>query len=134
MLAFGIVGIGVVGFIWLAGSRPTASAEVISRNGLHWHATLSIIIGGEKQIIPADIGLGVVHNPLHTHETDGVIHMEFNGLVTSEDLKLGKFFEVWKRDFYGDGKTVKILVNGEENKEFENYMMKDGDVIEMYYN
>ena len=31
------------------------------------------------------------------------------------------------------GGTVKMLVNGKENAEFENYLMKDGDKIEISY-
>ena len=131
LLTLGVIIAATIGFIWFVQNRPTVSAEVISRSGLHWHATLSII-DGKKQVIPANIGLGVVENPIHTHDTDGIIHLEFNGLVTSEELKLGRFFEVWRKDF-SKGKTVKMLVNGEENNEFENYMMKNGDVIEIRY-
>lgn len=82
-------------------------------------------------IIPGGIGLeGLTHNPMHTHDIDNVIHMEYNGLVKENDLKLGKFFEIWGRKFEEDRK---MLVNGKENLEFENYIMRDSDKIEIIY-
>ncbi len=34
---------------------------------------------------------------------------------------------------YGEGGTVAMFVNGEENFEFENYLMQDNDRIEIVY-
>jgi hypothetical protein len=88
------------------------------------------------------VGIGAVHNPIHTHETDGIIHLEFGGVVKKEDTNLGKFFEIWGKDFSKDSvmghKTgvdgaIKMKVNGIPNAEFENYLMKDGDKIEVIY-
>ena len=136
----------VVGF-WLlfnSGDSKEVEAKIISRNGLHWHATLEILINGNAIEIPASIGLGVVHNPVHTHETDEVIHLEFQGLVIDKNLALGKFFDVWNEEFnsecvldkcVGDeaGKTLSMTVNNEPNVEFENYILKDGDEIVIKY-
>ncbi len=42
--------------------------NVIAQNGLHWHPKLKIYINGEKQELPANIGiLPSKHEPLHTH-------------------------------------------------------------------
>src|SRR3989338_4182793 len=61
---------------WYIASRsPTPKGEIISRNGLHWHANLAIYAKGVQQDIPADIGIGAAHMPIHTHSADGVIHM-----------------------------------------------------------
>jgi len=108
--------------------------------------------GGMPALTPVRIGIGAVHNPMHTHEEDHVIHMEFQGRVTKDDLTLGRFFKVWKREFnancifsaeggsasgreYCNGSegTLKMLVNGQENSEFEQYQMKDKDEIEIRY-
>lgn len=131
---------------WYIASRPPTSStppdEVISRSGLHWHPELSITVKGQKQEIGANIGIGVTHNPIHTHDSTGVLHLEFQGLVRKNDLKLDKFFEFWDKQFNSncildscngpDGK-LKMLVNGEDNAEFENYQMKDKDKIEIIY-
>lgn len=119
--------------------------DVLATNGLHWHPKLTITIKGKKQDIPANIGIGAVHQKIHTHDTDakdGVVHIEAQGVVTKDDTKLGNFFKIWGKDFNstqifdkknGEEGTVKMMVNGRENREFENYLMKDGDQIEIIY-
>lgn len=116
--------------------------EVIAQKGLHWHAKLAIYIDGKKQDIPGDIGLGAVHQPVHTHEADGTIHLEFGGIVKKSDTALSVFFSHWGKTFNsecvfdycsGYDKKVKMLVNGQENSEFEKYLMHDDDEIEIRY-
>ncbi len=116
--------------------------KIISNRGIHWHSEIKIKILGENQKIPSNIGLGAVHSPLHTHDDSGVIHLEFKGIVSEKDIKLKKFFEVWEKQFNsncifdkcnGEEGRVKMLVNGSENSEFENYMMKDKDKIEIIF-
>lgn len=138
-----IFGLVVAGFIiWIAMLPRVADGEFLSKAGIHYHPHLSIIIKGENIPVPANIGIGAVHNPIHTHDPDGIVHLEFEGAVKKEDTKLGKFFEVWGKDFSkdsimgnktGEGGTVKMKVNGAENTEFENYLMKDKDQIEIIY-
>ena len=111
--------------------------SVIAQNGLHWHPTLAIYMDGELQEIPANIGLGAVHAPMHTHDEDvgdGVIHLEFNGVVKEEDTRLGVFFASWGKDVSSAVGTLESMkVNGVENTEFENYALKEGDRVELYY-
>lgn len=119
--------------------------QIVARQGLHWHPRVAVSIKGEMQEVPANLGLGAVHSKIHTHDTDnkqGVIHMEMKGLVVKEDTKLSHFFRVWGKEFNsnklfdktnGSDGTVKMTVNGQENTEFENYLMKDGDRIEIKY-
>ena len=119
--------------------------QIVSRVGLHWHPKLDIYIKGERQEIPAGIGLGAVHQEMHTHKEDsqdGVLHMEMAGLVTSDETELGRFFKIWGKEFsrdqileYKNGPEGKVtmLVNGKENNEFEKYQMKDKDKIEIRY-
>jgi hypothetical protein len=138
--------IGAVYFLSRDNSTPVPEEQVISRNGLHWHPKLSIVINGEKQELKDGIGLtGSVHQKMHTHTEDfkdGVLHIEASGIVTKDDLKLGNFFRIWGKDFSStkildktngaEGK-VKMKVNGKENTQFENYEMKEGDNIEIVY-
>ncbi|MBI1755300.1 hypothetical protein HYR65_03375 [Candidatus Azambacteria bacterium] len=134
---------GIAGLWWYASHAPrTAEEDIISKNGIHWHPHLAIFIEGKEQEIPTNIGIGVTHNPIHTHDASGEIHLEFSGLVKKDDIKLGNFFDVWGKQFSSlcvldscakDNKTVKMLVNGKENAEFGNYVMQDKDKIEIRY-
>jgi len=129
-----IIGGSIGVFIWYLATRPAIpEGEILSRSGLHWHPELAIFVKGEKQEIPANLGIGAVHNPMHTHDSSGVIHLEFQGVVRKDDLKLGRFFEVWEKDFMELGSTVKMTINGEDNAEYENYVMQDKDKIEILY-
>ena len=128
---------------WYILSLPsTPEEDIISRTGIHWHTELAILINGQKQEIPTDIGIGVVHQPIHTHDATGQIHLEFSGLVRKDDIKLGKFFDIWKKkfnrnqifDYVNDSEgVIKMFVNRSPNEEFENYIMKDKDIIEIKY-
>lgn len=120
-------------------------SEIVARNGMHWHPKLSIYLKGEKQPFTNGIGLnGGVHNPIHTHDdaNKDIVHMEFQGVVTKEDTKLANFFKIWGKKFSstqifdkknGEEGTVRMTVNGKGNTQFENYQMRDGDMIEIRY-
>lgn len=133
-LAIIIAGGSLGSFIWYLATRPAIpETEIVSRNGLHWHSELLIFVKEQKQEIPANIGMGAVELPIHTHDADGVIHLEFSGLVHQDDLKLGRFFQAWGKKFMEFGQSINMTVNGEKNNELENYRMKDGDKIELKY-
>lgn len=138
----------LVGGVFLVSKTENPSvpeSEIVERNGLHWHPKLTVTIKGQKQEIPANLGIGAVHQKLHTHDQDakdGVIHMEMKGLVTKDETKLENFFRIWGKKFSsaeifdktnGSDGIVKMLINGEESKDFENYKMRDGDQIEIKY-
>lgn len=136
-----ILGILILG--WFLVSKISApDSEIVARNGIHWHPEVSIKILGQKIEISANIGLGLTERPIHTHDNMGVIHLEFSGLVRKDDVRFGKFFEIWGKTFNKDcifdrcsgpdGK-LKMLVNGKENSEFDNYIMQDGDKIEIIF-
>ena len=126
----------LAGLVWLIASQPkTPEGDIISRNGFHWHPELAIYVKGEKQEFPANIGIGAVHQPIHTHDdaTQGIVHLEFQGLVRKQDITLGQFFKSWDKDIRSFGTNMKMTVNGQENTELENYHMQDKDKIELRY-
>jgi len=106
-------------------SAPT----VLAQNGLHWHAKLAITEGGKVVEVPTDVGLGKVHNPIHTHE-DRLIHMEFSGQVTENDLRLKNFFSAWNKEFPSE---ATMTVNGKASSELGEYVMRDGDEVAISY-
>lgn len=116
-----------------SGTVTSNDPNVVTLAGLHWHPTLTIYVKGEKLEIPQNIGLGAVHKPMHTHEDLPIIHLEFSSIVRKEDMMLGQFFKNWGRDMRQFGANMRMTVNGEENTEYENYVMRDGDRIELRY-
>ncbi len=127
---------------WVLTLPKKSNVDIISNNGIHWHANVSIKIKGENIEIPDRIGIGAVHNPMHTHDSDGEIHMEYNRAVRESDTTLSRFFDVWGKDFSSSGimgrqsgvdGTLKMFVNGKENIEFDKYKMKDGDKIDIIF-
>lgn len=126
----GVVLIGL--FAWsmiLRSSNP----DILSTQGLHWHANLSIIAQGKPVKIPSGIGLGVSEMAIHTHEADGTIHLEFSGVVHKEDTTLGQFFKVWGKDMQSFGSNMHMTINNVENTEYANYQIHDGDKIILSY-
>lgn len=126
-------------FILAACNKPAPPLQ--NDDFVHIHSQLNIIIDGENMVVPAGIGLGGdAHQPLHTHETDGIIHLEAYN-PTSDYFKLGKFFEIWDKrltsscvfDYCTNKGKLTMTVNGQPNNEFGDYVMKDGDKMILEY-
>ena len=135
-ISIGIVVILLIGTIFILptpqGIDPN-DPRIVTANGLHWHPQLAIYVKDVQQEIPKNLGLGVVHNPIHTHEDLPIIHLEFQGVVRKDDITLGKFFDVWSKDMRSFGANMRMTVNGVENTEYADYIMRDGDQIELRY-
>ncbi|MEK7138949.1 MAG: hypothetical protein AAB799_02095 [Patescibacteria group bacterium] len=135
-LGGGIAVAVIGGLIWYAATRPPIpESDIVSRTGFHWHPQLAIYVKGEKQEIPANIGIGAIHQPIHTHDDSGqgIVHMEFQSLVRKQDVTLGQFFKNWDKDMRSFGVNMKMTVNGEANTDYENYAMRDKDKIELRF-
>jgi len=97
-------------------------------NAYHAHAHLAITINGLPQAIPGDVGrTSGCLRPLHTHATDGVIHIEPDQDGT---FKLGDFFLIWNQSFnttrfmsqpYSSGQLT-MTVNGAPNQSLQSYV------------
>src|SRR3989344_5002745 len=61
------------------------------------------------------------------------IHLEFQGLTRKQDIILCQFFKNWGKDMRSFGANIKMVVNGKENTEYENYVMRDKDKIELSF-
>ncbi|MBI4096860.1 MAG: hypothetical protein HY428_00400, partial [Candidatus Levybacteria bacterium] len=97
-----VILVGAVFLLSKGNEQSVPQDQIVANNGLHWHPKLAIYIKGQKQEIPANIGIGAVHQKIHTHDEDakdGVVHMEMQGVVTKDDTKLGNFFRIWGKDF-----------------------------------
>ena len=106
----------------------------------HIHPVLKIVINGQPQEIPADIGIKPnCMNSLHTHDATGIIHVEAS---EKRDFTLADFFAVWDKvynknqifDYKTDeNHVIRQTVNGKEAEDFENTVLKDKDEIIIYY-
>ena len=122
-------------FLMSKQNPPVPESEIVEKKGVHWHPKLAIYIKGEKQELEDGIGLGAKHEFIHTHTEDykdGVVHIEKQGIVTRDDIKLSNFFKIWGKDINTNG-NYKMYVNGKENTELDSYLMRDKDLIEIKY-
>jgi len=117
---------------------------------MHIHPLLNVTLGGKSLVIPSGVGINSTlwndhsldqygmqpmkmttkdmsmimqgMSPLHTHDTSGVIHVESNEF---RNYLLGEFLQNWGIDL--DGKEVKLSVNGNNIKDYKNYLLTDKD-------
>ena len=102
-----------------------------ARVGIHIHPHLKIFVKGEEFKIPTNIGVtSACMRPVHTHDESGTLHLEFS---TKTDVALGSFFKIWEKPLSEFGTNPKMKVNNAENNEIENYIMRDGDQIELFF-
>lgn len=123
----------VIGGFGLSKFLQSNNPNIASTGAFHWHPELVIYVKGEKIEIPQGIGLAGGHKPMHTHDDLPLVHLEFGGSAKNEEIMLGTFFKYWGKEFNSFGTSVTMTVNGKENTELENYVMKDGDKIELRY-
>jgi hypothetical protein len=116
----------------LGGSKTSSSGQVIDgiqcesneQLAVHYHAHLSILIDGNETILPAGVGIDNADQCLywmHTHQSDGVVHIEAPKSAASRKFTLGNFFDLWKKPLdsthVGDtplssGQKLVIFVDG----------------------
>ncbi|HIH59199.1 MAG TPA: hypothetical protein HA360_00270 [Nanoarchaeota archaeon] len=123
-------------------TKPVTEIDIGGHQNVvsHIHQSLQIEINGETILIPANIGLeGVVMRPIHTHDASGKIHVEG---PCPRDFTLGEFFDVWQEEFTetciignceDETHTLTLYVNGIENTEYRNLVLRDDQKIEIVY-
>ena len=76
---------------------------------------------------------------IHTHDETGKLHIE---TPTPMNAPIGAFFEIWGETFNenqilnqvaDEDSEVVMYVNGELNDEYQNSVIHNNDVIEIYY-
>lgn len=136
--------IGLMLFLVACSKTPE---HVLDRNlknhenlAVHIHPTLEIYVLGEKQEIPADLGItDDVMRVIHTHDTTGKLHVES---PVPHQFYLKDVFIIWGKTFNSscvleycvDEKHIlKIFVNEREDARREAIPLRDGDVIRIEY-
>ena len=108
------------------GGQPVANIRCDNGEQLavHYHAHLSILIDGNETVLPGGIGIDNTDQCLywiHTHQADGVVHIEAPKGSGSRKFTLGNFFDVWKKPLdsthigdttVGSGQKLEMFVDG----------------------
>lgn len=104
----------------------------------HQHALVRVYADGLLVPLPEFLGLDLkkkVLTGLHTHDSSGVLHMEADKPF---DATIGDLFAVWGVAFgpdhigslkNGDGRTLRVYVNGKRIDDPATYVIKKDDVI-----
>ncbi len=112
-----------------------------STSEMHIHPHLEIKINEQGITIPAKIGLlPNQHQSIHTHEKDGIIHVES---PVTRTFYLKEFFEVWGKTFNEQcifeyckdaAHDLKVYVDGKEDTRFGEIILEDKQNIKIVYN
>lgn len=106
------------------GTFPCVTGSLV----YHWHTQLTITVAGNPYTIPADIGLtATCSEPLHTHDTSGLIHIETN---VGRLYTLGDFFTVWGKSF---ANPLQMTVNGTAMAPTSHVTLWDLESIDLSY-
>ena len=131
--------------------------DEVPKGTIHWHPVVKITLKGENITIPVigssgdSHGPGIYHEPIHTHDLTGTLHMETSS-PRAESVILGFFFnKVWKKTFNstcisdlrnpqsgeilcnGPDGNLTMTVNGRPNYQFDKYIGKDLDDIRITF-
>ncbi len=123
--------------------KPLNDFKPYTSGFIHWHANYEVYLCGERQDFTKGYDFEEDHIgtlQLHTHN-DNVIHIE-DKVQKKEDIAIGHFFDNIRipfsetqimnkknGDLCSDGKTGKVhmYINGVENFEFRNFILRKCD-------
>ncbi|MGH7777041.1 MAG: hypothetical protein ACREPI_07685 [Candidatus Dormibacterales bacterium] len=129
-VVFAAVLVGMLVWLKLTAIPPvqpaTATNQVLCQSlgnpAVHYHSHLDIFDKGQKETLPAGIGLTATCDYwLHTHDTTGVIHIEAPASQAHTKFTLADFFSLWGQPLgpqqvaqykVGSGQSLIAFVNG----------------------
>ena len=146
----GAIAAALIGLFYVGNANysPPAATQTVSNAeareacmqhtglGMHIHPEIEILVEGEKQTIPANIGItDACMKAIHTHDSTGKLHIEY---TQTFDFLLEDFFAVWGKPFskeqlldyqIDENDKVVMTVNGEPSEDFEKLVLKDAQKI-----
>ena len=117
--------------------------DALEQTAYHIHAHLTIYMSSKQVAIPQGIGIASDQSCfywLHTHTSDGVIHIEFPNQGTPT---LGNFLDIWGQSFntlgfqneLASSTDWTIYVGGKQvTKDFNQLVLQPHQVITIAYN
>lgn len=119
---------------------------------MHDHVQLQVKVQGSDIVVPAMIGISPIfyehHSldpfgiqdplmaPMHTHESDGLIHIESTEM---REYTLGEFLQIWGMDLAkptetGENQmTATLTVDGVQVSDYRNHILRNGQNIELEF-
>lgn len=141
-LHLALVSVLLVSFLLVKWSKWAKESALIECTGhqegnIHYHAKLEIFQDDRSMEVPANIGIvGDCIHPLHTHDTSGLIHIDYQRPIR---VTMGDFFDLlgttFRDDQIGsfkewDGYSLSMVVNGKERKRFwRRLVLRENDNI-----
>lgn len=99
---------------------------------LHIHPSLAITVDGRNEIVPGNVGVvSTCMAEMHTHEADGVIHLE--SVEPGKTFTLGQFFAVWGKPMVREGYALTATADGEPVADPAGLVLRDGQRILLEY-
>ena len=119
----------------LASRMSAADVPGPGRETFHNHVHLDVFLDGRRTPVPNGMGQSeTVFAGIHTHDTEGVIHLE-----ADEDFgpTLGDVFSIWGVRFSDTcvgaycepDRPIAVYVNGDEMDDFVDYELKEHDQV-----
>ncbi|HZW84621.1 MAG TPA: hypothetical protein VFE91_01800 [Nitrososphaerales archaeon] len=103
-VALSLVAVGLalgVGLYFLAAplfAQPPYACIAEQNYYIHVHPYLQIWINGQNVTIPSQVGIvqsGSCLEPIHTHDSSGILHVELSQAESSTSWTLDNFFKIW---------------------------------------
>lgn len=123
----GLLVVGMIALIVFFARNPGTTSTSQSIDGIpcqsneqlavHYHAHLSIIINGNETTLPAGVGIDQTAQCLywmHTHATDGLIHIEAPKSSAARKFTLGNIFDIWGKPLGNTQIGATVLTSGQK--------------------
>jgi hypothetical protein len=109
---------------------PMLGAEELA---VHYHAHLDVIVDGSAVTVPAGIGIDEQRHmiaPLHTHQPDGIVHIES---ATDVPFTLGQLFTAWGHPISATSIGAFPVPQGEQLRVYRNGTLQTGDPAKIVF-
>ncbi len=114
----------------VSNNETMKSVPCLASEAFHIHPQLKILVDEKSEAVPGNIGiLPSCTRELHTHATDGIIHVES---AVDRGYTFADFLSLWQKPLLREGYTLKMTVDGQEATN-PNFIMKDGQQIILEY-
>lgn len=145
-LSFGLAVLTLAVVLAVFGTKSAQQNTVVSETGTaipclpnghqqvaqHIHPHLSIIVDGEPETIPANLGIeGACMREVHTHDETGAIHIET--ALPNKSYALSDFFAIWGQDLEREGYDMIVTQDGEVVESPAGLVLVDHAEIVMEY-
>lgn len=134
LIAWGRTGQSDTPLTMVTGTNVACLPNGHQQLALHIHPNLRIVVDGEEEAIPANIGItNTCMAEIHTHDSSGQLHVETATHERFERLSFADFFDVWGQPLEREGYNLEMRLNGEIYEAVADIPLEDGSTIELIY-